>query len=181
RSCTVSAVPSHDSEAWEREASLSLRATSPSRPTVIVPARSNSLPASGPSTTAIRAPATDGTLQDPESELGVDPVHHRAQLAALTLDLRVLLLLAHPLEVLLPRAILRDPLARELARLDLAEHILHRLPRRLRDDSLAARVVAVLGGVGDRVAHAADALLVHEVDDQLHLVEALEVGEARVV
>src|SRR5204863_7763172 len=90
RSCTVSAVPSHDSEAWEREASLSLRATSPSRPTVIVPARSNSLPASGPSTTAIRAPATDGTLQDPESELGVDPVHHRAQLAALTLDLRVL-------------------------------------------------------------------------------------------
>src|SRR5436190_2815688 len=115
------------------------------------------------------------------SELRINPVHHRAQLAALTLDLRVLLLLAHALEVLLPGAILRDPLARELARLDLAEHILHRLPRRLGDDSLPARVVAVLGGVRDRVAHAADALLVHEVDDQLHLVEALEVGEARVI
>ena len=41
--------------------------------------------------------------------------------------------------------------------------------------------VAVLGGVGDRVAHAGDALLVHEVDDQLHLVEALEVGHLRLV
>ena len=39
--------------------------------------------------------------------------------------------------------------------------------------------VAVLGGVGDRVAHAGDALLVHEVDDQLHLVEALEVRHLR--
>src|SRR3954447_24066268 len=111
----------------------------------------------------------------------VGPVHHRSQLAALLLDLRVLLLLAHPLEVLLPRAVLCDPLARELAGLDLREHVLHRLARRLRDDPLAARVVAVLGGVRDRVAHAADPLLVHEVDDQLPLVEALEVGEARVV
>src|SRR3954453_14738124 len=49
------------------------------------------------------------------SELGVDPVHHRPQLTPLTLDLRVLLLAAHPLEVLLPGAVLGDPLARELA------------------------------------------------------------------
>ena len=39
--------------------------------------------------------------------------------------------------------------------------------------------VAVLGGVGDRVPHAGDALFVHEVDDQLHLVQALEVRHLR--
>ena len=48
-------------------------------------------------------------------------------------------------------------------------------------DALAAREVAVLGGVGDGVAHARDALLVHQVDDQLELVQALEVGQSRVV
>src|SRR5215204_6748271 len=64
-----------------------------------------------------------------ELELGLDPVHHRAQLLALALDLVVGLLLAHALEVLLAGPVLRDPLARELARLDLAEDVLHRLPR----------------------------------------------------
>ena len=47
--------------------------------------------------------------------------------------------------------------------------------------ALAAGEVAVLGGVRDRVAHAGDALLVHQVDDQLELVQALEVRQARVV
>src|SRR5581483_12104697 len=44
-----------------------------------------------------------------------------------------------------------------------------------------ARHVAVLGGVGDRVPHALNALLVHKVYDQLQLVQALEIGEAGVV
>ena len=42
-------------------------------------------------------------------------------------------------------------------------------------DALAARHVAVLGRVADRVAHVGDAALVDQVDDQLHLVQALEV------
>ena len=41
--------------------------------------------------------------------------------------------------------------------------------------------VAVLGRVGDGVPHAGDALLVHEVDDELELVEALEVGRLGLV
>ena len=114
-------------------------------------------------------------------ELCVDPGHHRAQLLALGLDLVGLTLGAHPLEVLLAGAVLRDPLARERAVLDLAEHVLHRLAGRVGDDPLAARQVAVLGRVGDRVAHARDPLLVHEVHDQLELVQALEVRELRVV
>src|SRR5439155_22111868 len=47
--------------------------------------------------------------------------------------------------------------------------------RLLADDAPAARHVAVLGGVADRVAHVGDAALVDEVDDQLHLVQALEI------
>src|SRR5829696_3158283 len=117
----------------------------------------------------------------PGVELGVDPVHHRAQLLALALDLVVRALFAHALEVLLAGAVLGDPLACERSGLDLAEHVPHRLARRLGDDPPAAREVAVLGGVGDRVAHPGDALLVHEVDDQLELVQALEVRQPGVV
>src|SRR5919202_1517972 len=109
------------------------------------------------------------------SEARLDPVHVRAQLLAHGLDLRAGLLGPHPLEVLLPGAVLGDPLAREVAGLDLAQDVAHVLARLLGDDALAARVVAVLGRVGDRVAHALQALLVHEVDDELELVQALEV------
>ena len=42
-------------------------------------------------------------------------------------------------------------------------------------------VVAVLGGVGHRPALLGDAALVDEVDDQLELVQALEVGDLRLV
>src|SRR5918997_1327121 len=122
-----------------------------------------------------------GGSPPPSSELRVDPVHHRAQLPALALDLVVLLLGPHALEVLLARLVLGDPLAREVPRLDLGEDLLHRRAGGLADDAGAAREVAVLGRVRDRVAHPADALLVHEVDDQLELVEALEVGEPGVV
>src|SRR3712207_7413786 len=82
----------------------------------------------------------------PRSELGLEPVHHRPQLLALHLDLVTGLLGAHAVEVLLARAVLGDPLARELARLDLGEDGLHRLARVLPDDPRPARQVAVLGG-----------------------------------
>src|SRR5205085_7621486 len=93
-------------------------------------------------------------------ELGLDPVHHRAELAAFALDLVVLLLLPHALEALLAGAVLGDPLAGELTGLDLAEDLLHRLSRRLSDHALASSQVPVLGRVGYGVAHPCDALLV---------------------
>ncbi len=68
-----------------------------------------------------------------------------------------------------------------VAVLDLAEDLLHLGPDVVVDDARAARVVAVLGRVGDREAHALQALLVHQVDDQLELVQALEVGHLGVV
>ena len=44
-----------------------------------------------------------------------------------------------------------------------------------------ARQVAVLGRVRDRVAHPGEAALVDQVDDQLDLVQALVVGDLRLV
>ena len=115
-------------------------------------------------------------------ELGVDPVHHRAQLLALALDLVVApapraCAGSSPgparFSAIHSRAKAPDWISPRMS--------LHRLARRLGDDPLAAREVAVFGRVGDRVAHPGDALLVHQVDDQLELVQALEVRQPRVV
>ena len=59
------------------------------------------------------------------------------------------------------------------------EHLAHVLAHVLVDDPRADGVRAVLGRVRDRVVHALDAALVDQVDDQLHLVQALVVGELR--
>ena len=53
------------------------------------------------------------------------------------------------------------------------------LARALVDDLRPGGVLAVLGVVGDRVVHVADAALVDQVDDQLELVQALEVRHLR--
>ena len=72
--------------------------------------------------------------------------------------------------------VLHDPLASELAGLDLLEDLAHLLAGLLVDDPGTAGVVAELGGVGDAVAHVIEAALIHQVDDQLQLVQALEIG-----
>ena len=84
---------------------------------------------------------------------------------------------ARRLQVDLADVHLGDPLARERPVADLAEHLAHVLAHVLVDHLRAARVAAVLGGVGDRVVHPLDAALVDQVDDQLHLVQALVVGD----
>ena len=38
-------------------------------------------------------------------------------------------------------------------------------------------VVAVFGGVGDRITHGRQAAFDHQVNDQLHLVQAFEIGQ----
>ena len=76
---------------------------------------------------------------------------------------------------------LLDPLAGELARLNLLQDLLHLLLGGRGDHARPAGDVAVLGGVRDAVAHPRDALFVHQVHDELHLVEALEVGHLGLV
>ena len=95
------------------------------------------------------------------------------------LDRVVLALLLEALVVGPAGLALGDPLVGEAAVLDLVEDAAHLGARLVGDDARAAGEVAVLGRVGDRVAHAGDPLLVHQVDDQLDLVEALEVRHLR--
>ena len=74
-----------------------------------------------------------------------------------------------------------DPLPGESAALDVAEHLLHPGAGLVVDDSRAGDEVAVFGRLRDEVEHLGEAAFVHQVDDQLQLVQALEVGDLRLV
>ena len=75
-----------------------------------------------------RDPPAHGPPAPPSSEVLVDPGHRAAEVLADPLDRVLGTLLPHPREVLAAGAVLGDPLAGELARLDFPEHLLHRRP-----------------------------------------------------
>src|SRR6202521_3318967 len=104
------------------------------------------------------------------------PRHHRPQLLAYFFNRVLLFALAQLGKILATALILGDPFPGEAAILDSRQHFLHRLARRISDNHFAAGQVAVLGRVRNRIAHAAQSAFVDQVDDQLHLVHALEVG-----
>src|SRR3954454_20189765 len=110
-----------------------------------------------------------------------DERHHAAQLLADRLDLTALGLRAQLLHARAAGLDVADELLGERARADLLEDPAHLLAHVGVDDARPAREVAVLGRVGDGVAHALEAALVHQVDDQLELVEALEVRDLGLV
>src|SRR2546428_272715 len=114
-------------------------------------------------------------LRRVDKAVPLDPGHHLAQPRADLLD-RQLRGHAPPAEQG-GRAgvVLQHELLGVLARLDAQQRIAHALARRFVDDLRAGDVLAVLGVVRDRVVHGADAALVHQVDDQLELVQAFEV------
>src|SRR5579864_7562247 len=87
------------------------------------------------------------------------------------------ILLPHRHESLPAVRILIEPFLGEAAVLDLRQHLSHLLANVVVDHPRPGDVVPVLRGVGDRVAHEAETAAVHQVDDQLHLVEHLEVGD----
>src|SRR5919197_3718338 len=138
-------------------------------------ARSSAPPASA-SGSAIRIRAIGASLA-----LAPEPGHHAAQGAAGPLDRVRGAGGAHAGEVGPALVVLGDPLAGERARAHVGQDAVHGRPGRRADHPGAAGVVAVLGGVRHRVAHAGQPALVHEVDDQLQLVQALEVGDLRLV
>jgi ketol-acid reductoisomerase len=73
-------------------------------------------------------------------------------------------------------AVLCYPFPGEASVLDLGEYPPHLSADPVVDDPRPAGQIPVLSGVRDRKTHASDALLVHEVDYQLQLVQAFEVG-----
>src|SRR5690606_33936091 len=78
-----------------------------------------------------------------------DPGHHRAELLADFLDQVLLITSAQGREDRSVRLVFQDPIASELARLDLVERLLHLGADVIVDDARAAGQVAVLGGIGD--------------------------------
>ncbi|SCJ47210.1 Uncharacterised protein [uncultured Blautia sp.] len=112
------------------------------------------------------------------------PAHHAAQLGAHLLDGVLGRHATHGQEVGLAASVgvhLRQEFGGEGTVLDLLEDLPHLLAGVLGNQAAAGAVVAVLSGVGDGVAHLAEAALVDEVDDELHLVAGLEVGHLRLV
>src|SRR5690554_429179 len=101
----------------------------------------------------------------------LEPRHHGPQLVANLLDLVAQRGLPHLHELLPAGVVLAHPALGEAPALDVLQDLMHRLAHAVVDDLGAADVVAVLGGVADRVAHVLDATLIHQVDDQLQLVE----------
>src|SRR5579863_2990618 len=96
--------------------------------------------------------------------------HHGPQTGAHGFDELVLLRLAHGQEVLAAALVLCHPVLGEFAGLDLGQNLPHLGARLLIDDARSARVVAIFGGVGNRIAHVAEAALVNKIDNQLHFV-----------
>src|SRR5690606_27780818 len=89
--------------------------------------------------------------------------------------------LAGGLELRLPGAIVEDEVLHEPARLDVGQNALPLGLGLAGDDPRAGGDVAVFGGVGARIAHVGDPAFIEQVDDQLGLVQALEIGHLRSV
>src|SRR5438477_96481 len=86
-----------------------------------------------------------------------NPRHHGPQLGADFLDRMLGIHAPGRLEARLAGLVLEHPVAREAAGLDVGQDLLHLLAHRRADHPGAAGVVAIFGGVGDRVAHVGDA------------------------
>src|SRR6266516_3775789 len=107
------------------------------------------------------------------------PRHHGAQPRADLLD-RVLLRFAPQLsEPWRTGAAFRDPFFRERPAADVGEQPPHLLTHRRADDAVAARQIAVFGGIADRMPHEAETAAVDEIHDELQLVQTLEVRHLR--
>ncbi len=91
--------------------------------------------------------------------------------------------LTHSLEVNLCACIghIQQELLREGTILDIAQDLLHGLLGLCSDQLRAGDVIAVLSRVGDGVSHACETGLVDQINDQLHLVDALEVCISRII
>src|SRR5881628_3647895 len=109
----------------------------------------------------------------------LEPGHHGAQPGPDLLDRMLLAALEQGVVLGAIGLALENPFLGEPPALDLLEDALHLLLGLIGDDAGPAGYVAILGRGADRVAHVGDAALVDQVHDQLHLMQALEIGHLR--
>ena len=86
---------------------------------------------------------------------------------------------AHGLKGRLVGLVLQHPVLDEFARLNVVQHCLHGFLAGGVDHARARHVLAILSRVRHGVVHVGDAALIDEVDDQLHLMDALEISHLR--
>src|SRR5712692_6633322 len=103
--------------------------------------------------------------------------HHGAQLRAELLDGVLLLALTRRQEIGAALFIFLDPGFCETAVADLREDLAHLFSRLFGDDARSGGIITLLGGIADGVTHVAEPAAVNQVDDELELVEAFEIGD----
>src|SRR5215213_9502659 len=113
--------------------------------------------------------------------VALHPRHQLSQLPADGLDGMPLRRLPERLELRRTGVLILNEALSERAALDVAEHALHVLFDTGVDDPRPGDVIAVLSGIGNAPAHLGNAAFIHQVDDQLELVKALEIRHFRLV
>ncbi|EKD61954.1 MAG: hypothetical protein ACD_54C00008G0001 [uncultured bacterium] len=82
----------------------------------------------------------------------------------------------------LANGVFQHEVAHEFAGLDVRQHSFHAgFGFVVGQNPRAGDILAILGGVRDRVIHVGDAAFIDQVNDQLHFVQALEIGHFRLV
>src|SRR6266478_8517654 len=107
--------------------------------------------------------------------------HHGAKFGAQLLDGVLLLSLTRSQKIRTAFFILCDPGFCETAVANLGENLAHLVARLLGDDARSGGIIALLGSIADGVAHVAEASAVNQVNDELELVEAFEIGDLGLV
>src|SRR5580704_7593117 len=103
--------------------------------------------------------------------------HHLPEFFAHSLHGLIMASLAQREEFVTAGLVFFDPFARELPGLNLRQDLFHLFARLGGNDARPTRVIAILGRVGDRVTHVAEAAFIDQIDNQLHFVQALEVSD----
>src|SRR4029077_1867771 len=111
----------------------------------------------------------------------LEPRHARAQRGAHPLDLPVDVLGEELLVIRPALLVLADPLPCEAPAAPLLQHLAHLVLHALVDDAWPAGEIAVLGRLADEPVHLGEPALVQQVDDELQLMQALVIGDLRLI
>src|SRR5258708_36663277 len=93
----------------------------------------------------------------------------------------IFLSLAEGGEIIAAGLVLVGPFTGEGSGLNIGKDLLHRRASLVAYNLRSASQVAILGSVGNRIAHAIQAALINEINDELHLMDALEVRNLRLI
>ena len=110
-----------------------------------------------------------------------NPGHHGAQLGADFFNRMRVIQATGRLEAGLVDLVFQHPVTGEFARLNVMQNALHFRLGFVGDDARAGDIFAIFRRVGDLVVHVGDAAFIDQINDQLHFVQAFEIGHFRCI